>query len=359
MFHQQMVRQLLEETMRTSVLGRFITIHDQGRNRQGALYGSRNGSVDTIDLSAASDSVTWDLVKAIFPRPWVLLFGATRTSQVELPDGIRMKVKKFAPMGSALCFPVQSLIYLGMTYLAYLCHHHRKSVHDLRVEDVVDIFNDISPDYTMCSRWYESMSCYGDDIICDSRTTSDLIHILQSLNFSVNTDKSFTGADGFRESCGMFSLRGEDTSPLKFKLNHIDKGFDAAAIATFVSIINTAGDYKYRNLQRVMTHLVDILIPGHGIRFSNKREADTLSIYSRQPVNNHLQKRFFKGLFRDEVRCWKLISDSYTSKFWTYESYSYHMWNRATALKGDSDSFITPRRVGRKATIKWRWKPLY
>jgi hypothetical protein len=95
-----------------STLSKHITLHNQGRNARLAVESSSNQKYSTIDLSSASDTVTLSLVKAVFRNtPLYPFLIALRSKTVLLPSEKVMRVAKYAPMGSALCFPVETLIF--------------------------------------------------------------------------------------------------------------------------------------------------------------------------------------------------------------------------------------------------------
>lgn len=115
-FYQQMVRRSLYRYIGSHPqLGHHIHLTDQSVNRNAACEGSKFGRLATIDMSSASDSVSWSLVEKVFSRtplfPWL---SATRSLQVELPSGETIETKKFAPMGSALCFPTMCLVFAAI-----------------------------------------------------------------------------------------------------------------------------------------------------------------------------------------------------------------------------------------------------
>lgn len=100
-----------------------IGFHEQERNQRLAKRGSINRNYATIDLSAASDSVSYALVKKLFRGTKLLRYlVATRSRRTLLPDGRLISLKKFAPMGSALCFPVETIIFASIC--AYVTHGH-------------------------------------------------------------------------------------------------------------------------------------------------------------------------------------------------------------------------------------------
>jgi hypothetical protein len=105
---------------------------------------------------------------------------------------------------------------------------------------------------------------YGDDIAVDTRTTDDVIAILERLGFTVNVSKSFTGSQSFRESCGVFAFEGHDVTPLLFRIPFFNKGKpDAKVYDSFIGAINWAGDNGYRHYA---TYLLKAL---EGMRLSN------------------------------------------------------------------------------------------
>lgn len=169
-------------------LKKHIGFRDQSRNRRLALEGSRNRNFATIDLSAASDSVSLRLVKMLFKDTSLLRYLlATRSYETRLPGGRQIKLKKFAPMGSALCFPVETLIFAAICQLVTGWHG-------------------------VPGRY----SVYGDDMVVPTECVGDLNNVLSQLGFRVNREKSFFRTDSwFRESCGIECCSGVDVTPIR------------------------------------------------------------------------------------------------------------------------------------------------
>lgn len=262
MFGQQLVLHRLSLGMtKSKVTRRIVDIHDQATSRYLSWYGSSTGLVDTIDLSAASDSVHVDLVRAIFPRPVLLQLLATRTSRVDVGNGEVVPVRKFAPMGSALCFPVQSLIFASVCVYAAMLHKH-----DASASEPIDLTG-INPVGFVCSEiadevqgydhtLYQPMRVYGDDIIVDSRLTAIVLELLVSLGFTPNREKSFTGTQLFREACGGYYLGGRDVTPLFFRLKRWTHRLSPEYVASAVALANEAGDRGYTTLRRYLIRAV-------------------------------------------------------------------------------------------------------
>lgn len=170
-----------------------INFSDQTVNGKLALEASKDGSHATIDLSAASDRLSLALVDLLFEETSVHDYLLnTRTSYTQLPIGKCVKLQKYAPMGSALCFPIEALSFYA------IC-----------VGRLVSLGVPLS----QASR---QVYVYGDDIILPSQYATTCIDALESVALKVNVDKScLTGK--FRESCGVDAYNGVDVTPIKLK----------------------------------------------------------------------------------------------------------------------------------------------
>jgi len=176
-------------------LQHHLTFENQSPNGELALRGSFDGSFATIDLSAASDCVTTDLVKEMFRGTALIVpFLAARSREVTF-DGKRSKrVTKFAPMGSALCFPVESLIFAAI--VEHAVRRARVGLGSFPVWRV-----------------------YGDDIVVADALFEDVVLILEAVGFTINRSKSYSSPSRFRESCGVEGYDGVDVTPLRISRN--------------------------------------------------------------------------------------------------------------------------------------------
>lgn len=170
-----------------------VNFERQDINASLALESSLSSAKDTIDLSDASDRVSSKLVHLLFPERVSRKWLALRSTATLLPDGRELKLSKFAPMGSALCFPVESLTFwaIAVGFIWY------KTQDQLVARQAVHV--------------------YGDDIIIDSEYTRLVIEALESVDLVVNKSKSFLGEHPFRESCGIEAWKGHDVTPLRVK----------------------------------------------------------------------------------------------------------------------------------------------
>jgi hypothetical protein len=114
---QGVARVLVEHIEKHHLTRGHVNFQSQEVNRELALRGSIEGdeTIVTLDMQQASDRISLWLVKLLFfDTPiWKYLQG-TRSVATELPCGKIFPLRKFAPMGSALCFPIESLVHWAL-----------------------------------------------------------------------------------------------------------------------------------------------------------------------------------------------------------------------------------------------------
>jgi len=204
---------------RNRYTGGHINFRDQTVNQALALDASKTGYFATLDMSEASDRVSLAHVTGMLEnlpafRQWVL---ACRSTRAELPDGRVIDLKKFASMGSALCFPVEALVF----YMSIIASRI------LRADVAVD---------SRSVRFYgRDTFVYGDDLIVPADEASAICDDLDSLGFKVNRRKSFwTGK--FRESCGVDAYDGVNVTPTYLR---VDVPADRADVSGLLSTMST------------------------------------------------------------------------------------------------------------------------
>jgi hypothetical protein len=199
-----------------------------------------DGSLATLDLSDASDSVANWLVEALFCRsPLFLEYAqACRTSRVQLPTGEIQNLQKFASMGSALTFPIEAMVFASIAIAGVLEYRGLpltlKSIKGLR--GVVRV--------------------YGDDLIVPTDCAATVIRWLESFGFRVNRDKSFWTGE-FRESCGKEYWRGHDVSVVKFRTPLPSSQRDVDRVVSTVATRNLL--YK-AGLEKTAAVLDDVIV---------------------------------------------------------------------------------------------------
>lgn len=161
-----------------------VNLDDQRRNQFLARQGSISGSLATLDLSAASDTVCLELVRQLFPPDWVEAIETCRSPQGVLPDGSVITYQKVSSMGNGFTFEVESTIFWALVSAVVDLHQ----VRDRRI------------------------AVYGDDLIFSVDCMSQVVELLSICGFTTNAKKTFhTGK--FRESCGKHYFDGCDVTP--------------------------------------------------------------------------------------------------------------------------------------------------
>jgi hypothetical protein len=219
---QQTIKDFLTVKIDETPIGTSISFRDQGPNQDFARSASTTGSHWTIDLSSASDCVSCWLVERIFRRNSTLLecLHAARTrwlvNQITSEPKYHM-IRKFAAMGAATTFPVQTIIYTIVCIGAML--------------DALDL----TPSPANIAMMSRQVRVFGDDIVVPSAVGASVVRVLEYLGFKVNPDKTF-GTGKFRESCGVECFDGYDVTPAYF-LDFYDKS-RSTTIATTVETSN-------------------------------------------------------------------------------------------------------------------------
>jgi hypothetical protein len=170
-----------------------LDLRDQELNRKLARKGSEDGSLSTIDLSSASDTLSWGLVAELLPPDWLSFLSQFRTGTFSY-EGSAYSLEKFSSMGNGFTFELESLIFYA---LAFGCVHA--------------VGGDVS-----------NIGVFGDDIIVPANATSLLFEVLDHAGFWVNPQKSYWSGP-FRESCGADWLKGCDVRPFFVKEEVSDK----------------------------------------------------------------------------------------------------------------------------------------
>lgn len=165
-----------------------IDLNDQTNNQKLALQGSLDGSLATIDLSSASDTISIEIVRLLLPPEWYEALNMTRSRFGVLPSGEKILYQKFSSMGNGFTFELESLIFWAICSSVLLLNgseDHRLAV-------------------------------YGDDLIVPTDMSERVIASLEFAGFTVNKKKTFISGP-FRESCGKHYFQGVDVTPIYVK----------------------------------------------------------------------------------------------------------------------------------------------
>jgi hypothetical protein len=282
---QQLVWTQLESRLRHTVLRHSVSFRDQGANQRRALEGSRTGGFATIDLSAASDRLSCAVVERFFrSNPTILerLHACrTRWLRCDIPGvpGFYLALKKFAPMGSAVTFPVQSIVYAGVAISSVILSRGWKltSANITKAAKLVTVF--------------------GDDIIVPTDTCRTTIELLTELGLKVNVNKTYLKGN-FRESCGIEAFKGLDVTPARVLIPS-----DRASAGTLSSLIQTSNNFWIKGwwntalwVESTFSHLLGFIpIVGRESTFLGRVSFCGSSV-------GHLKVRESSTLHRMEVR---------------------------------------------------------
>lgn len=267
MYFQQGVWNVLDHQVKwNGYLRSHIDFHVQTRNQDLAKAGSIDRNYATLDLSSASDSVSYDLVKRLFRGTWLLRYQiATRSVWTKLPNKRTIRLKKFAPMGSALCFPTETILF------AAICEH-----------------------VTRMNRAFGDYSVYGDDIIVPTKCADATMSVLAELGFTVNRDKSFYDkACWFRESCGGEFCDGYDVTPMRVSRKYNSRK-DDVRLAKLIEMANNAYNRGFKNLRHFF--IAKMRESNYVVHYSET------SLLSDNYTNYHTGKRWNKAFQIAETR---------------------------------------------------------
>lgn len=238
---QQALMRLFTEELSHEPRLSAVNWTDQLRNQQLAFEGSVFG-LATLDLSEASDRLSLQVVAAMLPpclRRWVFAFRSTRANY---KDRV-VQLEKFAPMGSAMCFVMESLAFYAIATFA----QNRAKAANLPPGSPIK---------------QPQCSVYGDDIIVESEYAPSVIAMLESFGLRVNLRKSFWRGN-FRESCGADYWSGYDVSVVRIR--HL---FDSAPSPdAMVSLVSTQNFLFLRGFDRAAQVLRDMWpsVPAHQV----------------------------------------------------------------------------------------------
>lgn len=302
---QAIMTQLYEFIEHDPYYRKRVPLNNSEVSRELCLKTSLTGEFATVDMSAASDTIHQDLIKA-FPTDIQEMLELFRCKSYVISDRDAEKINRhceahkltspllteagqfhkifvmFAPMGSATTFPVLSLLMAAACELA--------------------------------CRWSQTENdfvVFGDDIIIRQTALIDLYRILDMMGFTVNRDKSFAGLSRFRESCGMDAYRGVDVTPLRVsrtlspyerKPKHTSETYSTIralrmlkddkycpsflkSMAPYIELYNQSVTFGYNYLRNyVLKRRITPCVP-----FSSD---GTRGLFSPYPTNFHLPRSF-------------------------------------------------------------------
>jgi hypothetical protein len=263
-----------------------VSFSDQSINSASALASSLSKARATLDLKDASDRVSCELVSLLFPEDLTRHLMAVRTTATQLPDGSILPLRKYAPMGSALCFPILSLCVWSISVAAIM----------------------LSGETREHSR--KALSIYGDDLIVETGKARLCIVALESCGLKVNTAKSYIDSF-FRESCGMDALNGVQVTPIRLKkLFPQCRSTEAVSYVSYVEAANNLMAAGYQHARMFLIEAIEKLfgpIP-HGVKDCAAPSLLEKSLLSAIGVSRRkrVRLRWNTATCQMEAYCWCL-----------------------------------------------------
>jgi hypothetical protein len=152
---------------------------------------ARTLDLATLDLEAASDSISRKVVQLLLPPVWFELLDELRSPWYQKVDGSWVRLEKFSSMGNGFTFELESLIFWALASAASE------------------------------TLYRSTIGIYGDDVIVHRDVVPLLVEVFRTLGFRLNTDKSFVTGDFF-ESCGKHYFKDIDVTPAYQKCSPVD-----------------------------------------------------------------------------------------------------------------------------------------
>lgn len=216
-----------------------VNFTNQMINRELALSSSWDRKYGTLDLSEASDRVHKTLVERMLQTVPTLRSAvmACRSTRANVPGHGTLCLDKFASMGSALCFPIEAMVFFTICILGRSMRLGRLPT---------------SREISILSR---GVHVYGDDIIVPSDEVPAIASTLELFGLRVNHAKTFRSSS-FRESCGMDAFNGIPITPIYMRRMPPSDRHDGSGLLSFVSFRNQlyrAGFWKTARRVQEMT----------------------------------------------------------------------------------------------------------
>jgi hypothetical protein len=231
--------------------GRFtagrVNFTRQDVNASLALDSSKSRKFSTIDMSDASDRVSARLVRdmlKVSPSFRREVFSC-RSTRATLPSGRTVHLRKFASMGSALCFPMEAMAF----FIAIVSSR----IQSARAK----------PSPRSVYKYSRDVFVYGDDLIVPTDEAPSICATLESIGFKVNSHKSFWKGN-FRESCGMDAFNGIDVTPTYVRRMLPANRADSHGIASAVALANQFYTGGLWRTARAIRELVERLLGSLG-----------------------------------------------------------------------------------------------
>lgn len=261
-----------------------VNFESQQINRDLALKSSSDKSFSTIDMSEASDRIARDLVFYLFRDTELLDYlDALSTRIITFPEEVRhghLLAQKFAPMGSAICFPVMATVHFVLCKAIVALSGARNA-----------------------KEASKQVYVYGDDILVPNEFTEAIFTQLPKFGMKLNSEKSYYQSN-FRESCGVHAYKGMDITPVynNYTLNLKHERKDSTRLLS-----SLAKEHLYHESGMVLTaavvrrHIYTIYGP-----LPYGKPSSRILCFKRVNASKHHQKDYASARVYDaDLHTWK------------------------------------------------------
>lgn len=166
-----------------------VDIDDQTKNQKLARLGSSTGEFATLDLAAASDTISTKVCEKLLPSSWYNHLLKLRSPVGSLDDE-KVSYEKISSMGNGFTFALETAIFTALVYAVQ-----------------IESKGQYNP---------ERCAVYGDDLIVPTNEAARVVEVLNLAGFAINHEKSFFEGP-FRESCGADWFQGRAIRPILLK----------------------------------------------------------------------------------------------------------------------------------------------
>jgi hypothetical protein len=168
-----------------------IDITDQSRNQCYAALGSMDGTLATIDMSSASDTITKTLFRELFPNSFVSRVVPLMGTHCQVGNKTQL-MQMCSTSGHSLTFIIETIVHYAIARAA--CNKLLRFGCEL--DSVL-------------------VSAYGDDLIIPTEAFELVSEFFRRVGMIVNPDKSFYSGS-YRESCGEEYFEGVRSTTFYF-----------------------------------------------------------------------------------------------------------------------------------------------
>lgn len=278
--------------------------------------------IGSIDLSSASDTIAYELVKLIVPPSWFEILDSLRSPSTKI-DGRWLKNEKFSSMGNGYTFELETALFYTLGAAVCELKNHNPKV----------------------------LSVYGDDILLDTAVCPEMLVALSYFGFIPNKRKTFTSGIPFRESCGSdfymgFPVRGhyvkeEPTEPVDYvKLANGIRRLDSYNLSAFGDLYRTK-----RSWLRVL-----------GLLPKNVRCLRGPETLGDSVIHDHETNWRSCASTKNGIRTIKCLIPTFDDE--AYTSYDRRFWTRGSILAAVTLGALTGQgdtQVFDEATKEWRF----